>query len=62
MENSTIEPTIAISLINNWIQLNVRFITDYKRRRNRKNTLYKPIEIAIFKTHGKVTLASTMLQ
>jgi small-conductance mechanosensitive channel len=62
IENATIEPTIAMSLTDNWIQLNVRYITDYKRRRNTKHTLFQHIEKAILKTNGKVNLASTTLQ
>ena len=62
IENATIEPTIAMSLTDNWIQLNVRYITDYKRRRNTKHTLFQHIEKAIFKTNGKVILASSTLQ
>tara|TARA_R110002153_G_scaffold182571_2_gene335924 strand:- start:551 stop:1450 length:900 start_codon:yes stop_codon:yes gene_type:complete len=62
IENATIEPTIAMNLTDNWIQLNLRYITDYKRRRNTKHTLFQHIEQAISKTDGKVILASTTLQ
>ncbi|WP_116769533.1 mechanosensitive ion channel family protein [Maribacter litoralis] len=62
IEDATIEPTIAMNLTDNWVQLNLRYITDYKRRRNTKHTLFQYIEIAISNTNGKVTLASTTLQ
>jgi len=62
IENATLEPTIAMNLTDNWIQLNLRYITDYKLRRNTKNTLFQHIEQAISKTNGKVNLASTTLQ
>lgn len=62
IEDATIEPTIAINLTDNWIQLNLRYITDYKKRRNTKHTLFQHIERTISKTEGKVTLASTTLQ
>ncbi len=62
IENATIEPTVAISLTDNWIAVNLRYITDYKRRRDTKNQLFKHIEQAIIQTKGKVTFASTTLQ
>ncbi len=62
IENATIEPTVAISLTDNWIALNLRYITDYKRRRGTKNQLFEHIEQAVIQTKGKVTFASTTLQ
>ncbi|APQ16154.1 mechanosensitive ion channel family protein [Maribacter hydrothermalis] len=62
IENATLEPTIAMNLTDNWIQLNLRYITDYKLRRNTKNTLFQQIEQAIAHTNGKVNMASTTLQ
>lgn len=62
IEDATIEPTIAMNLTDNWVQLNLRYITDYKRRRNTKHTLFQHIVQAISKTDGKVNLASTTLQ
>ena len=62
IENATLEPTIAMNLTDNWIQFNLRYITDYKRRRNTKHTLFEHIEKAILNTNGKVVLASTTLQ
>lgn len=62
IENATLEPTIAMNLTDNWIQLNLRYITDYKRRRNTKNELFEHIERRIATTEGKVNLASTTLQ
>jgi len=62
IENATIEPTIAIRLTDNWIELNLRYITDYKKRRATKHLLYKSIEQAIAQTDGNVNLASTTLQ
>ena len=62
IENATIEPTVAISLTDNWIAVNLRYITDYKRRRDTKNQLFEHIEQAVIQTQGKVTFASTTLQ
>ncbi|UWX54413.1 mechanosensitive ion channel family protein [Maribacter litopenaei] len=62
IENATIKPTIAAQLTDNWITLNLRYITDYKLRRDTKNKLFSIIEEALRKTNGKVILASTTLQ
>lgn len=62
IENATIDPTIAINLTDNWIEVNLRYITDYKRRRATKHELFDAIQKAVRQTHGKVLLASTTLQ
>lgn len=62
IENATVDPTVAVRLTDNWIELNLRYITDYKRRRATKNELFEAIEKSISQTGGKVNLASTTLQ
>ena len=62
IENATLEPTIAVSLTDNWIVLNLRYITDYKLRRMTKQNLYQEIEKVISASNGKITLASATLQ
>ena len=62
IENATLDPTLAINLTDNWVQLNLRYITDYKLRRKTRHELFQEIELAIIKTAGKVVLASSTLQ
>lgn len=62
IENATLAPTLALNLTDNWVQLNLRYITDYKLRRITKHQLYQDIEKAVLKTDGKVVLASATLQ
>ncbi len=62
IENAIIDPTVAVRLTDNWIELNLRYITDYKRRRMTKHELFETIEKAITQTNGKVKLASATLQ
>ncbi len=62
IENATLEPTLAMSLTDNWVQLNLRYITDYKLRRKTKQDLFQEIVLAVLETKGEVTLASTTLQ
>ena len=62
IENAKLEPTIAISLTDNWVVVNLRYITDYKLRRDTKNELFELIQKSLLDTDGKVVLASTTLQ
>ena len=62
IEDAKIDPTLAVSLTDNWIALNLRYITDYKLRRSTKHRLFEAIAYAVSKTKGKVSLASTTLQ
>ncbi|SHJ35730.1 mechanosensitive ion channel family protein [Pseudozobellia thermophila] len=62
IENATLEPTLALDLTDNWVSLNLRYITDYKSRRNTKHRLFSQIEQAISATKGKVAFASATVQ
>ncbi|MBD0849228.1 mechanosensitive ion channel family protein [Maribacter arenosus] len=62
IEDAKIDPSLAISLTDNWIVLNLRYITDYKLRRSVKHRLFEKIERSIKLTKGKVKIASTTLQ
>ena len=62
VENATLEPTLAVTPTDNWIELNLRYITDYKRRRGTKHELFHHILQSISETNGEVSLASTTLQ
>ncbi|MDO6809735.1 mechanosensitive ion channel [Zobellia galactanivorans] len=62
IEDATLEPTLALKITDNWIEVNLRYITDYKLRRATKHQLFERIQQSIFTTEGKVVLASTTLQ
>ncbi|WP_165748522.1 mechanosensitive ion channel family protein [Cellulophaga sp. Z1A5H] len=62
IEDSKLAPTIAINLTDNWVAVNLRYITDYKCRRATKNELFEAIQKEIKATNGKVNFASTSLQ
>jgi small-conductance mechanosensitive channel len=62
IENAKIEPSLALTLTDNWMQLNLRYITDYRLRRSTKQDLFERIDKAIKQSGGKVTLASRTLQ
>lgn len=62
IDNANIQPSIAINLTDNWIALNLRYITDYRLRRSTKNELFLKIQQALLGTNGKIILASSTLQ
>lgn len=62
IEDARVEPSLAISLNDNWIQFNLRYIVDYKRRRLTKHLLNELIISEIEKTGGKVQLASATVE
>ena len=62
IEDAVVEPTLAISLTDNWIQFNIRYIVDYKKRRSTRHILNTKIMEAIEKTEGKVMLASSTIE
>ena len=62
IEDAVVDPTLAITLTDNWIQFNLRYIVDYKKRRSTKHILHNKILEAVEKTKGKVMLASSTLE
>ncbi|WP_452219265.1 mechanosensitive ion channel family protein [Lacinutrix undariae] len=62
VEDAMVEPTLATTLTDNWIQFNLRYIVDYKKRRVTKHLLNDLIRKAIEATNGKVVLASATVE
>jgi small-conductance mechanosensitive channel len=62
IEDAVVDPTLAITLTDNWIQFNLRYIVDYKRRRMTKHILNERIHEEIRNTEGAVVLASSTLE
>jgi small-conductance mechanosensitive channel len=62
IEDAQIDPTLAISLTDNWIQFNLRYIVNFKKRRFVKHLLNDKIRLEIEKTNGKIILASATLE
>jgi small-conductance mechanosensitive channel len=61
-EDARVEPSLAITLTDNWIRFNLRYIVDYKRRRLTKDLLSHRILQEVEKTNGKVQLASATVE
>ncbi len=62
IEDAQVDPTLAITLTDNWIQFNLRYIVDYKKRRTTKHELNDKIRKDFQKTRGKVVLASATIE
>jgi small-conductance mechanosensitive channel len=62
IEDAQVDPTLAITMTDNWIQFNLRYIVDYKKRRMTKHLLNEEIGRRILETDGKVTLASSTFE
>ena len=62
IEDAQVDPTLAITLTDNWIQFNLRYIVDYKKRRYTKNLLHQEIGKRIEATNGKIKLASATFE
>ncbi|MDU8885684.1 mechanosensitive ion channel [Yeosuana sp. MJ-SS3] len=62
IEDALVDPTLAITLTDNWIQFNLRYIVDYKKRRAIKHIINNEIHKEVLKSNGKVNLASTTLE
>lgn len=62
IEDAQVEPTLAISLTDNWIQFNLRYIVDLKKRRSVKHLLSDRIRVEFENTNDKIVLASTTIE
>ncbi|TNE52022.1 MAG: mechanosensitive ion channel [Bacteroidetes bacterium] len=61
IENANVEPTLTMKLTDNWVEFNLRYVVDYKRRRTTRDKLFTDILEAVDKTNGKVALASATI-
>lgn len=62
IEDAQIDPTLALTLTDNWIQFNLRYIVDFKKRRYVKGLLNDKIRVEFEKTNGKIILASATVE
>lgn len=62
IENAVVDPTLAIKLTDNWIQFNLRYIVDYRKRRYTMNLLQEKIGLEILNTNGAVVIASSTFE
>lgn len=62
IENAIVDPSLAIKLTDNWIEFNLRYIVDYKKRRSTRDLLNDAIRKEFEATNGKIILASSTFE
>lgn len=62
IEDAQVQPSLALTMTDNWVRFNLRYIVDYKKRRFTKHLLNALIGAEIAKTNGKVELASATIE
>lgn len=62
IEDAEVDPTLATTLTDNWIQFNLRYIVDYRKRCYTRHLLHDKIRLEFENTNGKIILASTTLE
>ncbi len=58
IEEARIEPMVTLVANDNWVEFTLRYITDYKLRRNTRHELFTRILKELEKTNGRVEIAS----
>jgi small-conductance mechanosensitive channel len=62
IEDAQVDPTLAITLTDNWAQFNLRYIVHYQKRRYTKHLLNDAIRKKVEATDGSVLLASATME
>jgi small-conductance mechanosensitive channel len=62
IEDAQVEPTLAITMTDNWINFNLRYIVDYKKRRSIHHKLNELIGKRVMGSAGAVALASATIE
>jgi len=58
IEEAQIEPMVTLAANDNWVEFTLRYITDYKLRRNTRHELFTRILKELDNTNGRVEIAS----
>ncbi len=62
IEDANVQPTVALSMTDNWMAFNLRYIVDHKKRRITKHLLSERIEKRIRETKGIIEIASSTIE
>lgn len=58
IEDAQVTPMVTLVANDNWVELTLRYVVDYKRRRTTKDLLFTRVLEEVDATEGKVALAS----
>ncbi len=61
IEDAVVAPTVTLSANQNWIELTLRYVVDYKRRRATKDRLFTRILEEVDASGGRVGIAASTL-
>ena len=61
LENARVMPMVTMSFDENWINFNLRFVVDYKKRRGTKDIISKKALDAIRNSDGRIEVASAAM-
>lgn len=62
LENQSIHSIVTVEATDNWIEYTLRYVVDYKKRREVKNELFTSILKDIDNTNGVIQFASTTIE
>ena len=62
LENQSIHSIVTVEATDNWIEYTLRYVVDYKKRREVKNELVTSILKDIDNTNGVIQFASTTIE
>lgn len=62
IEAASVEPMVIMKLTHNWVLFTLRYVVDYKERRNTSDRIFTRILEEIDKTDGRVSVASATIQ
>lgn len=62
LENQSIHSIVTVETTDNWIEYTLRYVVDYKKRREVKNELFTRILRDIDNTNGVIPFASTTIK
>jgi small-conductance mechanosensitive channel len=58
IEAASVEPSVTLSVNENWLEFTMRYVVDYKLRRSTKDKIFTCLLDEFNKTDGRVALAS----
>jgi small-conductance mechanosensitive channel len=58
VEEASVEPLVSMSANDNWVEFNLRYVVDFKRRRGTKDAITMRILEEIEASQGQVAIAS----
>jgi len=62
IEDASVEPRVTLTANDNWVELTLRYVVDFRLRRTTKDLLFTRILKEIEATGGKVAIASATFQ